>query len=118
MNSRTEAQRSDGETAQRSEGEKRQETEEEDSQELPSHHCLILNTSFEALKSARDSTQAMTSANLTMEKLANIEEEKNTRQCQELDEFAQFLSQVSESSHTKLPVQQESPDKNQLTWDK
>ena len=78
------------------------EVEGEEPQELGSHHCVILNTSFEALKSARDSTQAMESTNENIEAFTSREEDKNKQQGSELRGYQKFVTQITAPSHTTL----------------
>ena len=49
----------------------------QDAECVPSHRCLILDQSFEALKSARSSTETMKRVQQEMERAVNTEGEKN-----------------------------------------
>ena len=69
----------------------------QDPENVPSHRCLILDQSFEALKSARSSTEAMKKVQGELVQTVQTEGEKNKLYENEASEFAQFSEQNEES---------------------
>ena len=71
----------------------------QDPEGVPSHRCLILNQSFEALKSAGSSTEAMRKVQQEMERAVNKEGEKNEQYKQFASEYAGFSEHIDITAH-------------------
>lgn len=71
----------------------------QDPEGVPSHRCLILDQSFEALKSARSSTEAMRRVKQEMEKEVYTEGEKNEQHKQTTSEYASFSEENENTDH-------------------
>lgn len=72
---------------------------QQDPEGIPSHRCLILNQSFEALKSARSSTETMREFQKEMEKAVHDEGEKNEQYKKFASEYAAFSQENDISAH-------------------
>lgn len=82
----------------------------QDPEGVPSHRCLILDQSFEALKSARSSTETMKRVQHDMERAVNTEGEKNERYKQSASEFASFSEEIENTAHRMESVTRISKD--------
>ncbi len=71
----------------------------QDPEGVPSHRCLILDQSFEALKSARSSTEAMKRVKQEIEKEVNTEGEKNEQYKQTASEYTSFSEEIDNTAH-------------------
>ena len=71
----------------------------QDPEGVPSHRCLILDQSFEALKSARSSTEAMRRVQQEMERAADTEGEKNEQYKQNASEYTSFSEEIDNTNH-------------------
>ena len=71
----------------------------QDLEGVPSHRCLILDQSFEALKSARSSTEAMKRVQQEMEKVVSTEGEKNDQYKNTAMEYASFSQEIDSTNH-------------------
>lgn len=71
----------------------------QDPEGVPSHRCLILDQSFEALKSARSSTEAMSRVQQEMERTADTEGEKNEQYKQNASDFTSFSEEIDKTDH-------------------
>ena len=71
----------------------------QDPEGVPSHRCLILDQSFEALKSARSSTETMKGVKREMEMAVNTEGEKNEIFQQNADYYASFSDEIANTEH-------------------
>ena len=71
----------------------------QDLEGVPSHRCLILDQSFEALKSARSSTEAMIRVQQEMEKVVSTEGEKNDQYISTAMEYASFSQEIDSTNH-------------------
>lgn len=66
---------------------------------VPSHKCLILGQSFEALKSARSSTDNMKRVQRGMETAAGKEGEKNELYQKKAESYARFSEEIDDTAH-------------------
>ena len=66
---------------------------------VPSHRCLILDQSFEALKSARSSTEAMRKVQQEMERVVDTEGEKNEQYKENASEYTSFSEEIDHTNH-------------------
>lgn len=71
----------------------------QDAEGVPSHRCLILDQSFEALKSARSSTETMNRVQQEMECAVNTEGEKNEKYKQCATEYTSFAEKNDNTAH-------------------
>lgn len=71
----------------------------QDAECVPSHRCLILDQSFEALKSARSSTETMKRVQQEMERAVNTEGEKNDKYKQRATEYTSFAEEIDNTAH-------------------
>lgn len=71
----------------------------QDAECVPSHRCLILDQSFEALKSARSSTETMKRVQQEMERAVNTEGEKNDKYKQSATEYTSFAEEIDNTAH-------------------
>ena len=71
----------------------------QDAECVPSHRCLILDQSFEALKSARSSTETMKRVQQEMERAVNTEGEKNDKYKQRATEYTSFAEEIHNKAH-------------------
>ena len=71
----------------------------QDAECVPSHRCLILDQSFEALKSARSSTETMKRVQQEMEHAVNTEGEKNDKYKQRATEYTSFAEEMDNTAH-------------------
>ena len=71
----------------------------QDAECVPSHRCLILDQSFEALKSARSSTETMKRVQQEMERAVNTEGEKNDKYKQRATEYTSFAEEMDNTAH-------------------
>lgn len=71
----------------------------QDPEGVPSHRCLILGQSFEALKSARSSTEAMRKVNQEMDRAVNTEGEKNEQYKQSASDYTRFSEEIDNTGH-------------------
>lgn len=71
----------------------------QDPEGVPSHRCLILDQSFEALKSARSSTEVMRRMTHEMEQAVNTEGEKNKQYRQCTSEYTSFSEENDNTAY-------------------
>ena len=71
----------------------------QDAECVPSHRCLILDQSFEALKSARSSTETMKREQQEVERAVNTEGEKNDKYKQSATEYTSFAEEIDNTAH-------------------
>jgi len=71
----------------------------QDLEGVPSHRCLILDQSFEALKSARSSTEAMRRVQQEMERVVDTEGEKNEQYKENASEYTSFPEEIDHTNH-------------------
>ena len=71
----------------------------QDPEAVPSHRCLILNKSFEALKSARSSTETMKRVQQETKQAVEVEGEKNERYKQCASEYRRFTKHIDDTAH-------------------
>lgn len=71
----------------------------QDPEGVPSHRCLILDQSFEALKSARSSTETMRTVQQEMQHTVNSEKEKNELYKKTASEYASFSEENDKIVH-------------------
>lgn len=77
---------------------------------VPSHRCLILNQSFEALKSARSTTETMERVQQEMEHTVNSEKEKNKVYKKTASEYASFSEENDKTVHGMASLTNTSKD--------
>ena len=85
----------------------------QDLKDVPSHRCLIMDQSFEALKSARSSTDTMRSVQRDMKTAAGKEGEKNELYKKNAEFYASFSDEIDNTadgmnSVTKISKENES----------
>ena len=66
---------------------------------VPSHRCLILDQSFEALRSARSSTEAMRRVQQEMELVVDTESEKNRQYKENALQYTSFSEEIDHTNH-------------------
>ena len=71
----------------------------QDPEGVPSHRCLILDQSFEALKSARSSTEAMRRVQQEMERVVDKEGEKNQQYKENASQYTNFSEEIDRTDH-------------------
>lgn len=71
----------------------------QDPEGVPSHRCLILDQSFEALKSARSSTEAMRRVQQEMERIVDTEGEKNQQYKENASHYTSFSEEIDHTNH-------------------
>lgn len=71
----------------------------QDPEGVPSHRCLILDQSFEALKSARSSTEAMRRVQQEMERVVDTEGEKNRQYKENAAQYTSFSDEIDHTNH-------------------
>ena len=71
----------------------------QDAEGVPSHRCLILDQSFEALKSARSSTEAMRRVQQEMERTVDTEGKKNQQYKENASEYTSFSEEIDHTNH-------------------
>ena len=76
----------------------------QDPEGVPSHRCLILDQSFEALKSARSSTEGMKRVQQEMEQAVDTEGEKNERYKQCASEYTSFSKEMDNTAHEMASI--------------
>ena len=94
----------------------------QDLEGVPSHRCLILDQSFEALKTARSSTEAMKRVQQEMEDAVSTEGEKNDQYKKTAMEYASFSQEIDSTAHgmasmTKISNESESSEQTQMSQD-
>jgi len=71
----------------------------QDPEGVPSHRCLILDQSFEALKSARSSTEAMRRVKQEIERVVDTEGKKNQQYKANASEYTSFSEEIDHTNH-------------------
>lgn len=82
---------------------------------VPSHRCLILDQSFEALKSARSSTEAMKGVQQEMERVVDIEVKKNEQYKKIASKYTSFTEEIGSTDHEMNSLMNISTDNTSLT---
>jgi len=85
---------------------------------VPSHRCLILDQSFEALKSARSSTEAMKGVQQEMERVVDIEVKKNEQYKKIASKYTSFTEEIGSTDHEMNSLMNISTDNTSLTTPK
>lgn len=86
----------------------------QDPEGITSHRCLILDQSFEALKSARSSTDTMKHVQQEMEGAVNTEGEKNEQYKQSASEYESFSEEIDNTNHGMESLTQISTEKGNV----
>ena len=94
----------------------------QDPEGVPSHRCLILDQSFEALKSARSSTETMRRVQQEMERAVNSESEKNELYKKTASEYASFSEENDKTVHgmssmTNTSKENQNPERTMIGKD-
>lgn len=82
---------------------------------VPSHRCLILDQSFEALKSARSSTEAMKRVQQEMERVVDTKVEKNKQYKKSASKYTSFSEEIGSTDHEMNSLMNISTDNTSLT---
>lgn len=85
---------------------------------VPSHRCLILDQSFEALKSAGSSTEAMKGVQQEMERVVDTEVEKNEQYKKSAAKYTSFSEEICSTDHEMNSLMNIFTDNTSLTTPK